>query len=103
MKFLAAILSIYLLTLNFTYCEDVDVADSDAKIEFIQETSTSHGHSDLDFCSPFCQCQCCQAFIAFYDMAKLETVPTYLSTDLIYYFDRIEDDLNFPILRPPKI
>lgn len=103
MKFLAFILSIYILVLNLTICEDKGVADANAKIEISQNLDTNYGHSDLDFCSPFCQCQCCNIYAIFIGIPKFDVASAFLSTEVIYYFDKLEDDITFSILRPPRI
>lgn len=103
MKFLAFILSIYLLVLNFTICEDKVVADSDVKIEISQDLDSKYGHSDLDLCSPFCQCQCCQIYTTFIGIPKFDAASATHSTEVVYYFDKLEDDITFSILRPPRI
>lgn len=58
MKYLAFILSIYILTLNFIGCEDATSIDNQARTTISQNAENEH--QDLDFCSPFCTCQCCQ-------------------------------------------
>ena len=62
MKILAYILSIYILILTFVPCSDVHWdADDYSHISLIQQQD-NHNHQDneIDLCSPFCFCNCCQ-------------------------------------------
>lgn len=102
-KFLTFILSMYILVLNFSFCEDNGVDDADAKIEISQNLDTNHVHSELDLCSPFCQCQCCHIYATFIGIQKFDIASATFSTEVIYYFDKLDDDITFSILRPPRI
>jgi len=60
MKGLAVFLSFYIILLSAIPCDDVVNTCSISKTEFSQKT-VGHDHNDIDHCSPFCTCQCCQA------------------------------------------
>ena len=59
MKIVAVILSVYVMALTVLPCADVHAADSNSvSLEFLEQ---SQGHSsEVDLCSPFCICDCCQ-------------------------------------------
>jgi len=59
MKIFAFILSFYVIALTAISCTDIrNVSSESISIENIQE---SQDHSvEIDLCSPFCFCNCCQ-------------------------------------------
>lgn len=103
MKLIAFILSIYILALNFTPCEDSLAIDNSSQSEFSQILDLDHEHNALDLCSPFCQCQCCQIsvdFVAFYSST--------LMTDYIFsinssYKNSETQDVLYSLLQPPQV
>jgi hypothetical protein len=64
MKHLVFIFAAYLSTLTFLPCPEADAcADSCAEEIHLHESSEGHqGEADLDICSPFCFCHCCQIY-----------------------------------------
>ena len=60
MRGLAVFLSFYIVLLSTLPCADFVNSNTTSGIEFSQETTGSN-HNDIDQCSPFCTCQCCQA------------------------------------------
>jgi hypothetical protein len=60
MKALAVFLSFYIILLSGSPCVDVVRHDSSQKVELSRNTTTDH-QNDVDHCSPFCTCSCCQA------------------------------------------
>ncbi|MFB9052368.1 DUF6660 family protein [Formosa undariae] len=105
MKFLAVILSIYILALNFAPCEDVVQGDDAQQIvsELVQHNDADHNHDTLDLCSPFCQCHCCHINVAqFHPLQITFTVPD-ISTKLFLHFDSLGKDFNQTLLQPPRV
>lgn len=58
MKLLVRILSIYILVLSAISCLDAPRDNIAHKTELSQNTTDNHSN-DIDFCSPFCVCDCC--------------------------------------------
>jgi hypothetical protein len=59
MKFPAIILSVYILVLTAFPCADHHISDNSiASVEFLEQGT--HHSGDVDLCSPFCFCTCCQ-------------------------------------------
>lgn len=58
MKYLAFILSLYILVLIAVPCIDVPQDESAHKIEHAGDSSHHH-ENETDHCSPFCTCYCC--------------------------------------------
>ncbi|RUT79651.1 DUF6660 family protein [Ancylomarina longa] len=59
MKLLASILSLYVMILVFMPCADAHISNSDY-FSIIQQDQEDGHSGDIEFCSPFCFCTCCQ-------------------------------------------
>ncbi len=103
MKFLAFILSIYILALNFTPCEDSNVMDNDIEIEISQKTDIDHSHNVLDLCSPFCQCHCCHIHATSFNLGDSDEASRKISTKIYLHFDSLGKDIIHSILQPPRV
>ncbi|MDA3906143.1 MAG: hypothetical protein PF484_08730 [Bacteroidales bacterium] len=68
MKYIAVILSVYVMVLTAMPCNDVHAANSNSVSMELHQQSPNQTN-DVDLCSPFCFCQCCQtlSFPSFYD------------------------------------
>ena len=102
MKIIALILSIYILALNFTPCEDSKTFD-DNKTELSQKNNANHNHNETDLCSPFCHCQCCQVHTADIGISTNEPLPVSISSKIYFYIDNLGKDISSPILQPPRV
>ena len=103
MKFVAFILSIYILALNFTPCEDNVLEGNEVKIEISQNIDVDHSHADLDLCSPFCQCHCCHIHATYFNLVNLTSTSTQISTEVFTYFENLGTDIPNTILQPPRV
>jgi hypothetical protein len=101
MKYLAFILSIYFLALNFSPCEDNSAANDEVKIEISQHSDD--GHIDFDLCSPFCQCHCCHIHATYFNQGDFVTASNNISTIIFFHFRGLEKDFNSRILQPPRV
>ncbi|MCF6307323.1 MAG: hypothetical protein L3J09_05135 [Flavobacteriaceae bacterium] len=102
-KILAFILSIYILALNFTPCEDSSVFDNSSNTELAQLQDFNHDHNALDLCSPFCHCQCCQVHAEGIGMIDFTTLTTEISSEVFFHFDNLGKDIPKSILQPPRV
>ena len=102
MKILAFILSVYILALNFAPCEDSSGIDNDIKVEVSQGGNSNHDHSDLDLCSPFCQCHCCHVHTIYSNLSEFEVNTDIISTSIFLHFDSFGKDIPNSILQPPQ-
>jgi len=103
MKFLAIILSFYLLMLTAIPCIDVHSDNVKHKTELTQEPQDFPQHSDSDNCSPFCTCNCCATFVVFQAFqVQLNCFPfsekQYFPVSSIFISDPLAS-----IWQPPKI
>jgi len=103
MKFIAFILSIYILALNFAPCEDNAAIDDDLKIEISQNLEIGVSHNVLDLCSPFCQCHCCHIHATYFNMEETTVASKKISTDIFMHFDGLGKDILNSILQPPRV
>ncbi|MEI6866108.1 DUF6660 family protein [Flavicella sp.] len=90
MNYVTFILSIYILALSFVTCSDTtaDSFFSEDETDFDQE---NHSHSeDIDSCSPFCSCQCCQVTV---DVFHFSTFNLSLELILLEEISSIHNDL----------
>ena len=101
MKFISLILSIYILALNFAFCEDSTSLNTNIKIEISQNMET--GHMDYDLCSPFCLCHCCQIYATYFNDIELTVVSNCFSTNVFSHFDSLGKDILNTILQPPRV
>ncbi len=103
MKFLAAILSIYIFALNLVPCEDSCDFDNEVKTEISKTLDNDHKHQDTDSCSPFCNCQCCHVHATHFKIVDFIIATTSISTEVFYHFKGLEKDFNSTILQPPQV
>lgn len=103
MKYLAFILSIYILALNLVPCEDYAIADNEVNIEISQNIDGDHQHHGTDVCSPFCICQCCQISATHFKIADIKLDITYLSNQDFFYLNGLEKDFSLSVLQPPQV
>lgn len=103
MKYLAFILSIYILALNLAPCEDYTVLDNEVQTEISQIFDNDHQHQDLDLCSPFCICQCCHISTMNFKFVDVKFNTSYISTQDFFYQNGIVKDFTTSILQPPKV
>ncbi len=101
MKFVAFILSIYILALNFAPCEDYDASGNEVKTEISQQSDGDH--TDLDLCSPFCQCHCCHINAIDFNTSDLKLQVSEISTELFFHIYGLEKSFNNTILQPPRV
>ena len=60
MRYIAVILSLYVLILTVIPCVDHHDGCDGAKTEQLSSAGGCH-HGDIDQCSPFCTCNCCSS------------------------------------------
>lgn len=100
MKSLAIILSVYIVVLAVMPCADAHDADNGCiSFDLIEQT---HSHlSDVDFCSPFCSCTCCQTLSqpTLYSTFQINLLGLELTTPLLTQ-NELKSDISF--WRPPK-
>jgi len=101
MKIAAFLLSIYILALNFSSCEDNDACNDEVKTQISQ--LSNDGHSALDLCSPFCQCHCCQIHVTNFIKVDCEIASSDISTEVFFHFNGLEKDFKNFILQPPRV
>jgi hypothetical protein len=102
MKLLASILSLLIPVLISIPCIDLPENNTLLKLsELTHKTDAGNHQEDIDYCSPFCVCQCCQSNV-------LVTIPPVLFhlEGLKVYFDTYSQSVQYPgifdFLIPPK-
>ena len=108
MKYIAFILSLYFLGLNFTPCNDevTVISCSSIKSEVIaQIDSETSGHCDgekEDLCSPFCKCHCCHVHVINLLTECFEVFSPGVASGTFAHSDNLGKELSFTILQPPR-
>jgi len=100
MKYIAVILSVYVMVLTAIPCNDVHAGTNSATLE-LAEQSQNHT-SDVDLRSPFCFCHCCQtlSFPSFFNglLSNVEVV----ALNITFKESRFSNHFS-SIWQPPKI
>jgi len=101
MKLFAIILSVYVIALTAMPCFDVHSADTNSfSIEISQQGNNQF--NDVDLCSPFCYCNCCQVLSSPNIIDNLKS--TLISSEFIFRIvEQIYPNPTVSFWRPPKI
>jgi hypothetical protein len=101
MKFIAVILSVYVLSLTAMPCDDIYADNSNStSIELIDQ---SQFHSDeSEVCSPFCFCNCCQTLAQPISKAITEIKVVIHKLFVVYQKQDYTNPITL-IWHPPKI
>ncbi|MCR4029918.1 MULTISPECIES: DUF6660 family protein [Flavobacterium] len=106
MKWIAILMSIYLMVLSNMPCADMEVNSAMHKtVQFASEDNHSHD-KDNDLCSPFCACNCCGAQVLSYEAPLSFEFPkpyTQISIPLPSYNSVFISDFFGSIWQPPQI
>jgi hypothetical protein len=104
MKFLAIILSVYFLGLNFVPCEDTPMEMEKVETE-ISEVITLNKVTagSVDDCSPFCQCHCCHIHVARFDGTYYPLLEPEISTSILLTGGIIGQEFPDDHFQPPRI
>tara|TARA_B100000809_G_scaffold110921_2_gene109489 strand:+ start:19143 stop:19469 length:327 start_codon:yes stop_codon:yes gene_type:complete len=108
MKHLTILLSIYILALSFVTCSDAvaSTLHDENVTEFAQDIDHGdHSHSqEVDFCSPFCSCQCCQVTVDVFPFHAYTLIPERNISDLISSFhNNISQEVFDSLYQPPIV
>ncbi|MBQ4820925.1 DUF6660 family protein [Aquimarina sp. MMG016] len=105
MKVFTVILSIYLLGLNFVFCEDNCTDVDDVHIELSQDMDTDHKHSDseTDICSSFCYCYCCHIHVINFDLYQSTLPILEIPAEIFSHNEGFIKDVTLTILQPPQL
>ena len=106
MKWIAILMSIYLMALSNMPCADMEVNSAMHKTtEFSSENNHTHD-KDNDLCSPFCACNCCGAQVLSYQTAvtfEFPAVSSIISIPLPNYNSVFASNFYESIWQPPQI
>ncbi|WP_370877215.1 DUF6660 family protein [Labilibaculum euxinus] len=100
MKFIAAILSIYVMVLTTVAC--ADAADK-VSVDLVLLEQSHSQPIDVDLCSPFCICVCCQTVsqpVVYYNALQNDFVGFNLITPSLVLRER---KCIISFFRPPKV
>jgi len=101
MRYLAVILSVYVMVLTAIPCTDVHAADINPVSLELSEHSPNLTN-DLDLCSPFCFCHCCQTLtFPSFNNGLLSDVEV-LTLNITFNESKLSSPFS-SIWQPPKI
>lgn len=102
MKFIAIILSFYLLALQAVPCNDDDVTiGNDSQTISVVDFDNDHD-DDCEICSPFCQCQCCHTPVINTQNFFTESEHKSIIEEIISKELNISQEVLFRVLQPPQ-
>lgn len=106
MRFLVLIFSFYLLAISVLPCSDAhnDCNNSKSKTELVQ--THDHEKDANDFCSPFCNCNCCSTVAVFSHNNSYQktSIPDLINSEKFPSFDFLfVSNYNGNIWQPPRI
>ncbi|MFZ5432111.1 MAG: DUF6660 family protein [Bacteroidota bacterium] len=101
MKYVTVILSMYAMVLTAMPCSDVHSADTNS-VSFELAKQSPVQTNDVDLCSPFCFCNCCQtlSFPSFSQISVINFIEISLDIELK------QPSFSSPVAsiwQPPKI
>lgn len=101
LKYIAVILSMYIMVLAAMPCSDVHAADTNSASIVLLVQGQNHTN-DVDLCTPFCFCHCCQtlSFPSYYDGISSDV--EMLALNITFKEPRFSNPLS-SIWQPPKI
>ncbi len=101
MKFIAIILSVYVMALTAMPCNDIHITDSNSASYELFEQSPNQTN-DVDLCSPFCFCHCCQtlSFTSFFNITLVNLVE--ITIDIKFLESTYSSPIS-SIWQPPQI
>ncbi len=103
MKFIAFLLSIYILGLSFVTCND-DAEDMSSDTIVASISKGDHQNSgELDLCSPFCYCQCCQVSIDTMTYFSYKLLTQDFFAKVYAYQDGTLQNVTASLLQPPQV
>ncbi|WP_155839648.1 DUF6660 family protein [Aquimarina latercula] len=102
MKYLAIILSVYFVALNFVPCGDIDFTNHETGNVSIESFDANHDHA-CEFCSPFCNCHCCHTHVINEQHFWYEIDYVVISKKVSSREQGFLQDVSFRFFQPPKI
>ncbi|WP_378188412.1 DUF6660 family protein [Aquimarina sp. W85] len=103
MNYVAFILSIYFLSLNFLTCSDADEHTEDIVVEITSECAGDHTHDSPELCSPFCQCHCCHIHTITFNNVGFAPIISDITSNIFLHCDSIGKDILHTLLQPPRV
>ena len=106
MKIISLLLTISILVISCLNCEDVTELKTIGKAENLTTSiSKNQSHSDADYCSPLCTCNCCgQPLVFNLKSISLKSLKPVASTQkIIAYRKHFTSDFFQSIWQPPKL
>lgn len=104
MKYLAILLSLYMIILSLMPCQDKeDYASANAKTSSIQKQSKGGEHTEQETCPPFCTCSCCSVSRDFIQAKTYEIIAHKIQTQYSEYKMPEIADQSIEIYQPPQI
>lgn len=105
MKIISLLLTISILVISCLNCEDVTKLKTIDKAEnLIISISNNQLHSDADYCSPLCTCNCCgQPLVFNLKSISIKSLKPVANTQkIIPYRKHFASDFFQSIWQPPK-
>lgn len=106
MKIISLLLTISILVISCLTCEDVtELKNIDKAKTSSTSISKNQSHTDADYCSPLCTCNCCgQPLVFNLKSIRLKSLkPAANTKKTIEYRKHFASDFSQSIWQPPKL
>lgn len=103
MKLTTLILAFFLLGLNLLPCNDTVAEESCSKEMHFHTTGDADSHNDVDFCSPFCQCNCCQTVVTSNQILEIDSDLIFLAINEFRYSIKVGKENPKQMFEPPQV
>jgi hypothetical protein len=105
MRFLACILSLYILVLTAVPCLDAPEFLGNETVQLTQNTANNTQEiPNVDWCSPFCVCSCCVSSITYQEVLHIDFTCDSFSPVQYPKYTFSFSSFNFAsIWQPPKL
>ena len=100
-KILAAILSLFFLSLSVLPCSD-QVPGEKLKLEQLSHSDCESPEAG-DLCSPFCHCQCCSMHYISFNVFMFKVIKPEEPQARFAFFDDNEQEVLYSFHQPPRV
>jgi len=103
MKWLAVLLSIYVLSLACMPCVDEIDHNCTSQTEQSSNQTSDQNHHQSNACSPFCVCVCCNVTVVVANFVVNTSPIAFQRKSFVPVYENILSNYNHSIWQPPKI
>ncbi|WP_410479382.1 DUF6660 family protein [Pedobacter gandavensis] len=104
MKIVNWLIVIIILVMNFVPCKDMNNSRASVTNRISKTIADdNHSKSDLDSCSPFCSCSCCNTPIPINQVVHIKTISLILKKEYVDLYSANAASVSLSIWQPPQL